>query len=58
MTDEFLEVQKPLMPNFIHVGGLEPENEKDSQMLDEVGRNKSILEIFCYTNLVYVWIDI
>ncbi|PAV89953.1 hypothetical protein WR25_10536 isoform B [Diploscapter pachys] len=35
MTDEFLEVQKPLMPNFIHVGGLEPENEKDSQTLDE-----------------------
>lgn len=36
MTDEFLEVQRPLMPNFVHIGSLGLEDEDDSGKLDEV----------------------
>ena len=35
LTDEFLEVQKPEMPNFVHIGGLGFENDR-VQKLDEV----------------------
>ncbi|PAV87789.1 hypothetical protein WR25_26949 isoform H [Diploscapter pachys] len=35
MTDEFLEVQRPRMPNFVHIGSLGLEDENDSGKLDK-----------------------